>query len=73
MEMRALLSRYRSITPRYSSISFKREGCTTHLGDRRDFVLFSNGSFQVPDAELVGANSPDRTPHRACGLPIMLG
>ena len=36
----------------------------SHLSDRRDFVLFTNGSFQATDAELVGANPADRTPSR---------
>ena len=34
----------------------------SHLSDRRDFVLFANGSFQATDAEVVGANPADRTP-----------
>jgi endonuclease/exonuclease/phosphatase family metal-dependent hydrolase len=34
----------------------------SHLSDRRDFVLFANGSFQATDAELVGTNPRDRTP-----------
>jgi endonuclease/exonuclease/phosphatase family metal-dependent hydrolase len=34
----------------------------SHLSDRRDFVLFRNGSFQATEAEVVGANPPDRTP-----------
>jgi len=34
----------------------------SHLSDRRDFVLFSNGSFQTTEAEVVGASPADRTP-----------
>ena len=32
------------------------------LRDRRDFVLYSNGSFQAGDAEVVGTDPADRTP-----------
>jgi endonuclease/exonuclease/phosphatase family metal-dependent hydrolase len=34
----------------------------SHLSDRRDFVLFGNGSFQTTEVQVVGASSADRTP-----------
>jgi endonuclease/exonuclease/phosphatase family metal-dependent hydrolase len=34
----------------------------SHLSDRRDFVLFGNGSFQTTEVEVVGASPADRTP-----------
>ena len=36
----------------------------SHLSDRRDFVLFSNGSFQTTEVKVVGASAPIRTPSR---------
>lgn len=34
----------------------------SHLSDRRDFVLFGNGSFQTTEVKVVGATPADRTP-----------
>jgi endonuclease/exonuclease/phosphatase family metal-dependent hydrolase len=34
----------------------------SHLSDRRDFVLFGNGSFQTTEVQVVGASPADRTP-----------
>jgi endonuclease/exonuclease/phosphatase family metal-dependent hydrolase len=34
----------------------------SHLSDRRDFVLFDNGSFQTTEVKVVGASPADRTP-----------
>jgi hypothetical protein len=34
----------------------------SHLSDRRDFVLFHNGSFQDTEAEVMGASPADRSP-----------
>jgi endonuclease/exonuclease/phosphatase family metal-dependent hydrolase len=34
----------------------------SHLSDRRDFVLFGNGTFQTTEVKVVGASPADRTP-----------